>query len=140
MDANLKKILDELPGKPPRSRLEPYREFIEALRSRGRTYQEIAVILAEKCAVEVTGSGVHDYLRTRLRAKARQADSRPPNSNQLPVVNQVAAGTVAMASSSGEVQRKIVALKKRNTASEPNPRGFDYDPDEPLRLKRLGRE
>jgi hypothetical protein len=36
MDANLKKILDELPGKPPRSRLEPYREFIEELRSRGR--------------------------------------------------------------------------------------------------------
>jgi hypothetical protein len=29
MDTNLKKILDELPDKPPRSRLEPYREFIE---------------------------------------------------------------------------------------------------------------
>jgi hypothetical protein len=140
MDANLKKLLDELPGKPPRSRLEPYREFIEELRGRGRTYRESAEILADKCAVQVTGSGVHDYLRTRLRAKARQAESGPPNSNQLPVVNQVSAGTVAMASSSGEVQRRIAALKARKTASEPDPRGFDYDPDEPLRFKRSGRE
>jgi hypothetical protein len=139
MEANLKKILDELPRKPPRSRLEPYREFIEELRGRGRTYREIAEILADKCAVEVTGSGVHDYLRTRLRAKARQAESRPTNSNQIPVVHQVAASTVAMASSS-EAQRKIAALKARKTASEPDPRGFDYDPDEPLRLKRSGRE
>jgi hypothetical protein len=45
-----------------------------------------------------------------------------------------------MASSSGEVQRKIAALKARKTASEPDPRGFDYDPDEPLRFKRSGRE
>jgi hypothetical protein len=32
MDTNLKKILDELPDKPPRSRLEPYREFITILK------------------------------------------------------------------------------------------------------------
>ena len=66
MDANLKNILDELPDKQPRSRLEPYREFIEELRSRGRTYRDIAEILAEKCAVQVTGSGVHDFVRSRL--------------------------------------------------------------------------
>jgi hypothetical protein len=47
MDTDLKKILAELPIKPPRSRLEPYREFIEELRSRGRTYRDIAGILAK---------------------------------------------------------------------------------------------
>ena len=52
MDANLKKMLEELPRKLPRSRLEPYREFIEELRGRGRTYREIAEILADKCAVQ----------------------------------------------------------------------------------------
>jgi len=140
MDANLKKILAELPSKPPRSRLEPYREFIEELRRRGRTYRDIAEILAEKCAVQVTGSGVHDYLRTRLRAKAGQAESSPSRSNPLPVSKPVAADTVATASSSEEVQRKIAALKARNTAAEPGPPGFEYDPDEPLRLRRSGRE
>jgi hypothetical protein len=69
MDANLEDILDELPDKPPRSRLETYREFIEELRSKGRTYRNIAEILAEKCGVQVTGSGVHYFVRSRSRAK-----------------------------------------------------------------------
>jgi hypothetical protein len=139
MDADLKKILDELPGKPPRSRLDPYRDFIEELRGRGQTYRDIARILAEKCALQVTGSGVHDYLRTRSRGQARQAGSSP-KSIQPPVSNPVAAGTAPTASSSEEVQRKIAALKASNTTTEPGLRGFDYDPDEPLRLKRSGRE
>ncbi len=140
MDANLKKILDELPIKPPRSRLEPYREFIEELRSRGRTYRDIAEILAEKCAVQVTGSGVHDFVRTRTRAKSKQAGRGPTKSNPLPVSNPVAAETSPASASSEEVQRKIAALKARNTVAEPRPHGFEYDPDEPLRLKRSNRE
>jgi hypothetical protein len=136
MDANLKNILDELPDKPPRSRLEPYREFIEELRSRGRTYRDIADILAEKCAVHVTGSGVHDYLRTRSRAKASHAEVSPIKPGQPPVSIPVARDSLAAAPSSEEVQRKIAALKGRNTATEVGPRGFEYNPDEPLRLKR----
>src|SRR5580700_10476039 len=104
VDTHLKKILAELPIKPPRSRLEPYREFIQELRRRGRTYRDIAKILAEKCAVQVTGSGVHDFVRTRSRAKARQAENSPTKANRLKVGNPVAAGPVAAASSSDDVQ------------------------------------
>jgi hypothetical protein len=111
------KILDELPIKPPRSRLEPYREFIEELRSRGRTYRDIAEILAEKCAVQVTGSGVHDFVRTRTGK-----------------------GEAGGESSSDDVQRRIAALKARNTVPEPLSGGFEYNPDEPLRLKQSGRD
>ena len=139
MDTDLKKILAELPIKPPRSRLEPYREFIEELRSRGRTYRDIAEILAEKCAVEVTGSGVHDFVRTRSRANVRQAECSPTKENQLPVGNPIAANALVAASPSEEVQRKIAALKAPNT-TEPVQRGFEYDPDEPLRLKRPQRQ
>jgi hypothetical protein len=135
MDAHLNKILAELPTKPPRSRLEPYREFIEALRSRGRTYRDIAGILAEKCAVQVTASGVHDFVRTRTRAKDRSA-GRGAKSNPLPVSKPVAAATSAASASGEEVQRKIAALKMRNTAANPGPPPFEYDPDQPLRLKR----
>jgi hypothetical protein len=140
MDADLKKILAELPIKPPRSRLEPYREFIEELRNRGWTYRDIAEILAEKCAVQVTASGVHDFVRSRLRAKVRQADRSPTKENQLPASNPVAAVAAAAVTSSEEVQRTIAALKARNTAAEPVPRGFEYDPDQPLRLRRSRRE
>jgi len=135
MDANLKKILDELPDKPPRSRLEPYREFIEELRSRGRTYRDIAEILAEKCALQVTASGVHDFVRTRARAKGRSV-GRGTRLNPLPDSNPVAAETSPVPASSKEGQRKIAALKARNTVVEPSPPAFEYDPDQPLRLKR----
>ena len=86
MDTDLKKILAELPIKPPRSRLEPYREFIEELRSRGRTYRDIADILAEKCSVQVTGSGVHDFVRTRSRAKTKLAGRGTKSICSLPPI------------------------------------------------------
>ena len=56
MDAKFKEILDGLPSKRPRSRLEPYGELISELRRRGRTYRDIAHILGEKCQVQVTAS------------------------------------------------------------------------------------
>ena len=139
MDANLEKILAELPIKPPRSRLEPYREFIEELRGRGRTYRDIAEILAEKCAVQVTGSGVHDFVRTRSRAKTKSA-GRGTKSNPLPASNPLAAETLSASASNEEVQRKLAALKARNMAAEPGSRGFEYNPEEPLRLKGSRRE
>ena len=139
MDAHLNKILAELPIKPPRSRLEPYREFIEELRSRGRTYRDIAEILAEKCALQVTASGVHDFVRTRTRAKDSLA-GRGTKSNPLAVSKPLAAETSPASASSEQVQRKIAALKARNTAAEPGPPAFEYDPDQPLRLKRSNRE
>ena len=71
MDDSLKDILDALPAKAPRSRLEPYREFIQELRRRGRTYRDIAGILAEKCQVQVSASGVHDFVRIRSRGKVK---------------------------------------------------------------------
>src|ERR1700683_3509496 len=114
MDAKFRDILDALPHKPPRSRLEPYREFIEELRNRGRTYRDIAEILAEKCALQVTASGVHDFVRTRTRAKDRLA-GRGTKSNLLPARKPVAAGTSPASASSEQVQRKIAARKARNT-------------------------
>ena len=141
MDADLKKILAELPIKPPRSRLEPYREFIEELRSRGRTYRDIAEILAEKCAVQVTGSGVHDFVWTRSRAKANETcTGRGLVSNPVRIANRVPVNTVAGSASDDGVHPKIAALKARKTPPEPGSGGFEYNPDEPLRLKRSRQE
>lgn len=119
MDDYLKKILDDLPDKPPRSRLEPYHDFIVELRRRGRTFREIAGILAEKCQVQVTGSGIHDFLRTRLGRDA----------------TRLAASMLPKTSSGDEVQRRIAELKARNSTAKQSANGFEYDPDEPLRLK-----
>src|SRR5271170_4828314 len=85
----------------------------------------------KKCAVQVTGSGVHDYLRTRSRARTRRAENIPMEQSQRPISQTVAADTLAAAQPSEEVQRKIAAVKARITAAEPPARGFEYDPDQP---------
>src|SRR2546426_10043291 len=73
MDTKFRQILDGLPDKPPRSRLEPCRELIRELRRRGRTYRDIAHILAEKCQIQVTASGVHDFVRKKSRDERKPA-------------------------------------------------------------------
>jgi hypothetical protein len=58
MDDRLKNILDTLPTKSPRSRMEPYREFIQELGRQGSHVPSIARILSEKCQVHIDG-GTH---------------------------------------------------------------------------------
>ena len=134
MDANLKTILDELPIKPPRSRLEPYLEFIEELRRRGRTYRDIADILGEKCAVQVTSSGVHHFVRTRSQTSTRskKGSKSNPSANATPT----ATDKLGSAPSSEEVQRRIAKIKARSVATRPDSMAFEFDPDKPLSLKK----
>ena len=88
MDDRFQEILDGMPEKPPRSSLEPYRELINELRQRGRTYRDIAHILAEKCQLRAAASTVYRFLSKRngksgvtdaSDAKACQNDHRSSN-------------------------------------------------------------
>jgi hypothetical protein len=139
MDTKFKEILDGLPDKPPRSRLEPYRELIRELRRRGRTYRDIARILAEKCQIDVTASGVHDFVRRRVRVKRKpamrissQTDKRPGTTTRA----SAPPNSTLRFSAVDEVQRKIATLKARKTVANPTPEKFRFDPSEPLRLER----
>jgi IS30 family transposase len=66
-------ILDALPEKPPRSRLEPYSELIDELRQRRRTYREIVSVLAEKCDLRVSISTIHDFVRAKSKEAKKAA-------------------------------------------------------------------
>jgi hypothetical protein len=145
MDDRLKDILEALPANSPRSRLEPYREFIQELRRRGRTYRDIAGILGEKCQVQVSSSTVHDFVRIRSR---REQKSPSPSckaatkSTTAPAHHGIETATAAAqaAAAVDEVRRKIAALKVRKSVIEPTPEGFHFDPNEPLRLKKSGKK
>jgi hypothetical protein len=118
MKSEFDDILNSLPDKPPRSRLEPYRDLIEELRQRKRTFQEIAEVLAAKCGVQVTGSGIHDYLRRRRQ----------------PTMNRVASLSVGPTTPKVDgARRRMVRLKDQKPVSE-DLGIFDFDPGEPLRL------
>ena len=50
MDPIISRLLDELPDKPSRSKLEPHADVIAALRRKRRTYREIAEFFREHLA------------------------------------------------------------------------------------------
>jgi hypothetical protein len=62
---DLQVILDRLPPKPPRSKLEPYSELIQELRQRGRSYRDISGILATCCGVTAAAHTVYNFVRNR---------------------------------------------------------------------------
>src|SRR5437762_1902780 len=148
MDDRFQDILDGMPEKPPRSRLEPYRELIDELRRRGRTYREIARILAEKCQLRTAASTVNRYLRKRMSAKAKSPARRTPKPTKtMRVTAKAATERIARPNSPqeerpsrNEIQERIAALKLKPAPAQSNPELFRYDPNEPLHLPPKGRK
>lgn len=131
-----KTILDALPPKPPRSRLEPYAELIFELHRRGRTYREIARILSEQCSFQTSRSTVNDFVRAHSKRerklqkdKALDRKTRSDSSASLPKAKISETGTAM-----GEIQRRIADLKRRPTAINTDSQHFHYDPSKPLHL------
>jgi len=94
----------------------------------GRTCRDISAILADKCRVTVTASGLHDFIRARSRVMGDAAKS-PVNSRPF-----------AEASSAREdVHQKIAAVRARSAAIGSGAKKFDFDPDAPLSLPKPSR-
>ena len=71
MDEKIQELLDSLPPKGPRSRLEPHLELIRELRKRGRSYREISQFLADNCNVQAAHNTIHDFIRVRSKTGPR---------------------------------------------------------------------
>ena len=134
MDEKLRTLLDQIPEKPPRSKLEPHLEVIRQLRRKGRTYQEIAQFFGEHLNVTVAASTIHAFVQVRARRRER----RPPV--ELPSAMAAELETAPAAAADGitagpetEVMERIEALKRRQPPEKPKPR-FEYDESEPLHL------
>jgi len=135
-------IIDNMPEKPPRSRLEPYAELIIELRRRKRTYREILNVLAEKCDLPISISTLHDFVRMKAK-EARKAGNvlrtaapRARDDNHGAAALRAATPKTAEdRPSDEEVRRRIAALKARPKSAPVEPsKQFEYNPDEPLRL------
>ena len=140
MDDKVNEILDRLPPKPPRSRLDPHAALIEELRRRGRTYREIARVLAEDCQVQSSPSNIYYFVRLRAReakkAKAEQAKQNQAGSigsSKVASAQTTVRNTVAQGNPPNDVAQRIAAFKQRKIP-QPASAGFHFDPDEPLRL------
>ena len=147
MDDSFQEILDSLPEKRSRSRLEPYGRLIDELLRRRWTYRGIAGILAEKCQLQVSISTIHDFVRLRSRSKRSPSKRRAPVPGEKMKVSTGRGEGKARSSPEeqeippvDEVHQRITALKLRPVPGQTSPEQFHYDPSEPLRLppKRRG--
>ncbi|MGH9411186.1 MAG: hypothetical protein ACRD1V_17225 [Vicinamibacterales bacterium] len=134
-NATHQSILDSLPPRRRRSKLEPYAALIRALRARGRSYREIVTILRERCGLHVATHTVFHF----VRARAPQARGPRPRRRQPPAeVRRSAQNGPSPSTLSPDGPEdgwaRIVAAKRRAPALAPEPKAFAYDGTEPLQL------
>jgi hypothetical protein len=136
---DFKEILDNLPEKSPRSRLEPYRELILEMRRRGRPLREIAQVLGEKCGVRVVPSTIHDFVRAGSRsvidpAKRQRVAGPKGDTERIQPSLRGEKGARPKEPLVEAVHQRIASLKLRPVPVEPSQSQFQYDPNEPLHV------
>ena len=143
MDAKFEAILNSLPSKEPRSRLEPYSELITEMRKRGHSYREIARVLAKTCGLRVGASTVNDFVLSRKRSKSRL--SVAANAPRTVSKKRAEVASKKIHTDDAEqrrtplkgqegILRKFQELKNRKVQKPVKKPLFAYNPDEPLRL------
>jgi hypothetical protein len=128
----LRTLLDGMPEKPPRSKLEPHMDVIRQLRRKGRTYQEIAGFFAENLGIPVAASTIHAFIKVRARQRQRRPPIELPPATVPEIGTAPAAGAVPSAQPS--VRDRIEAVKQRRLPEKEHKQRFEYNEEEPLRL------
>ena len=133
MDERLRTLLDQIPEKPPRSKLEPHVDVIRELRRKGRTYQEIAKFFSEHLKVTVAASTIHAFVQVRARRRQRKPPIELPAIEPPQMETATTAVIDAVTAGASDVRERIEAVKRRRPPEKPEPR-FEYDENEPLQL------
>ena len=141
MRNDLEAILDSLPAQPPRSRLDPYADLIEEMRRRNWTYRAIAEVLAEKCNLKVAPSNIHHFVRQRGLRMASKPDAARRVDGERPSAltssgSRTGGRSGPIKQQDDEVRARIDALKRRQETGGPARKAFEFNPAEPLRLKK----
>jgi hypothetical protein len=133
MDDKIRAILDSIPKRRQRSKLEPYAELIEQLRRRGHTYREIAKILVEKCGLIAVSSTVVRFRAARLKEK-RKHPKRHETRKTYGVVPAKDKINISPTVSGDDLRKRIEMLKQQSAKTAQPSKQFEYDPDQPLQL------
>jgi transposase len=124
MEPELLTILESLPPKPPRSKLEPHRELIRELRRKGRTYREVARLFNDRLGLHVAPSTLHSFVKVRAKHRKRMQFELPPS--DLPAVDLPTA------------LDRVAVLKAKPVVRNAKPARFVFRENEPLTLASSG--
>jgi hypothetical protein len=145
VDAKFEAILNSLPAKEPRSRLEPYSELITEMQKRGHSYREITQVLKKAYGLKVGTSTVNDFVLARARSKTKPSvspDGAIETKNNKRALISTYRNTKAQESTRKPqkdlegIAKTIKDLKDRPLKTPTKQTLFEYNPDEPLRLQR----
>jgi hypothetical protein len=128
MDPTLLSLLDSIPQKSPRSKLETHRELIRQLRRKGCTYRDIVRILHERVGLDVAVSTIHSLIKVRAKHRKQVQYELPPlelESTRSRISPDVVASRVA-------------ALKAKPVEQKAKPKHFHFEESEPLKLVNQG--
>jgi hypothetical protein len=128
MDPTILSLLDSIPEKPPRSKLETHRELIRQLRRKGCTYRDIVRILHERIGLDVAVSTIHSFIKVRAKHRKQVQYELPaldpePNTSRL---------------GPDDVGARIAALKAKPFEQKAKPKHFHFEESEPLKLVNQG--
>jgi hypothetical protein len=129
MDPTLLSLLDSIPQKPPRSKLETHRELIRQLRRKGCTYRDIVRILHERVGLDVAVSTIHSFIK--VRAKHR----KQVQYELSPLASETSASTRM---NPDDVASRIASLKAKPVEHKAKPKHFHFEESEPLKLVGQG--
>lgn len=118
-------ILESLPPKSPRSKLEPHRDLIRELRRKGRTYREVALLFHERLGLYVAPSTLHSFVKVRAKHRKQTQFELPPSdpsSIQAPELSGIA------------------TLRAKSLAPTRKPARFVFRENEPLTLATGGEQ
>ncbi len=138
MDETLRKLLDNVPERPPRSKLEPHAEVIRELRRKRRTYQEIAAFFKEHLQVSVAPSTIHDFVKVRARRLPKRVPELPELSvsrgPELQVGKPVEAAPIPGSTSTRpDMRSPFQAVREQPAATPPEEKPFQFDVNEEFR-------
>src|SRR6266478_5288937 len=129
MDPTILSLLDSIPEKPPRSKLETHRELIRQLRRKGCTYRDIVRILRKHVGLDVAVSTIHSFIKVR-------AKHRKQVQYELPPLEPQSSGSTRM--NPDDVASRIAALKAKPVEHKAKPKHFHFEESEPLKLINQG--
>ena len=128
MDPTLLSLLDSIPQKSPRSKLETHRELIRQLRRKGCTYRDIVRILHERVGLEVAVSTIHSFVKVRAKHRKQVQYELPPLESESKPISL----------SSDDVTSRIAALRAKRIEQKAKSKHFHFEESEPLKLISQG--
>jgi hypothetical protein len=123
-----------------RSCLEPYRELIREMRQRNYSYRKISRVLAEKCALRISHSIVHDFVHRHMQdsppTQVSGSGAEPPGQRAFAMAKPTGADRARPVPPRDErIGERIAAIKRRSPILQVDSPAFQFDTSERLRLK-----